>query len=58
MAVEGDLEEMARNELYYENKTLRVICSKSVARIRLMKTENCSECATVNYKVCRSAIAL
>jgi hypothetical protein len=25
---------------------------KSVARIRLVKTENCSACATVNCKVC------
>jgi hypothetical protein len=31
---------------------------KSVARIRLVKTENSNECVTVNDKVCRSAIAL
>jgi hypothetical protein len=31
---------------------------KSVARIRLMKTEKPSACVTVNCKVCRSAIAL
>jgi hypothetical protein len=33
-------------------------CYKSVARIRLLKTENPSEYLTVNCKVCRSAIAL
>jgi hypothetical protein len=31
---------------------------RSVARIRLVKMENPSECATVNCKVCRTAIAL
>jgi hypothetical protein len=31
---------------------------KSVARLRLMKTEDPSVCVTVNCKVCRSAIAL
>jgi hypothetical protein len=31
---------------------------KSVARIRLIKTENTSVCVTVNCKVCKSAIAL
>jgi hypothetical protein len=31
---------------------------KSVARIRLVKTENTSACLTVNCNVCRSAIAL
>jgi hypothetical protein len=33
-------------------------CDKSVARIRLVMTENPSVCATVNWKVCRIAIAL
>jgi hypothetical protein len=33
-------------------------CYKSVARIRLLKTENPSVCATVNCKVCRIARAL
>jgi hypothetical protein len=31
---------------------------RSVARRRLLKTENPSACATVNWKVCKSAIAL
>jgi hypothetical protein len=33
-------------------------CYKSVARIRLVKTEYPSACVMVNCKVCRSAIAL
>jgi hypothetical protein len=36
-----------------------VVCvSKSVARRRLVERENPSACATVNWKVCISAIAL
>jgi hypothetical protein len=63
MAFEGNGEEMAWNELDCTKKTSYVIWSesetyKSVARIRLVKTENLSVCATVNCKVCRSAIAL
>jgi hypothetical protein len=37
---------------------LRRDCDESVARIRLMKTENPSACGMVNYKVCRIAIVL
>jgi hypothetical protein len=33
-------------------------CNKSVVRIRLVKTENSSAYAMVNYKVCRIAVAL
>jgi hypothetical protein len=33
-------------------------CDKSVARIRLLKTENPSVCVTANCKVCRVATAL
>jgi hypothetical protein len=33
-------------------------CYESVARIRLVKTEDPSACVTVNCKVCRPAMAL
>jgi hypothetical protein len=33
-------------------------CDKSDARMGLMKAENPSACATVNWKMCRIAIAL
>jgi hypothetical protein len=51
---------MARKELRGAKKISCVILSdrlyKSVARIRLVKTEKPSVCVTVNYEVCRSAI--
>jgi hypothetical protein len=48
-------EEMAR-ELHSDLKLVSVL--RSVARRRLMETENPSACATVNCKLCKSAIAL
>jgi hypothetical protein len=63
MAVEGDWEEIATKGSGGEKTTSCVVCSdsesyKSVAWIRLVKTENHSERVTVNCKVCKSAIAL
>jgi hypothetical protein len=49
---------MARKELGGAEKTSCGDCGKSVASIRLVRTENPSACATVNWKVCRVAIAL
>jgi hypothetical protein len=43
---------------YSECKTVTVCVSTSVARKRLVETENPSACATVNWKVCKREIAL
>jgi hypothetical protein len=37
---------------------VQVSVFRSVARRRLVETENLSACATVNWNVCKSAIAL
>jgi hypothetical protein len=67
MAVEDDWEQTATTsdeiwKLAYEETILSVMNTvlKSVATMRLVKTENASVCVcvTVNCKVCRSAIAL
>jgi hypothetical protein len=47
-----------RKEDFMCDLKLQWDCYKSVARKRLMKTENPSACGTVNCKVCKSAIAL
>jgi hypothetical protein len=44
---------MARKELGCEKKTDMITVLKSVARIRLVKTEDTSVRVTVNCKVCR-----
>jgi hypothetical protein len=55
----GSCRIMRRKELVCEEKTsYDSETYKSVARIRLMKTENPSECTTVNRNVCRIAIAV
>jgi hypothetical protein len=58
MTVEGDGKKIIRQGK--EDLMCAVVtdCYKSVARIRLEKTENTSVCVTVSCKMCRSAIAL
>jgi hypothetical protein len=41
---------------YWECKTVTVCASRSVARRRLVETENPSACATVDCKVCKREI--
>jgi hypothetical protein len=41
-----------------ESKTVTVCASRSVLRRRLVETKNPSACATVDSKLCKSAIAL
>jgi hypothetical protein len=58
MAVEGDWEEMERNELDYAKKTSRVIWGyMRLLQIRCQDTAsedwNPSACVMVNWKVCK-----
>jgi hypothetical protein len=43
---------------HWECETFIVDVLRSVARRRLVKTENSSACATVNCKLCKSVIGL
>jgi hypothetical protein len=43
---------------YLERKTVTVCASRSVARRRLVETENSNACATVNCNWCKREIAL
>jgi hypothetical protein len=42
----------------YSSESVILSVLRPVARIRLVKTGNPSVCATVNYEVCKAAIAL
>jgi hypothetical protein len=52
--------EMARQcqEDFRCDLKLKLDCDKSLARIRLVKTQNPSVCAMISWKVCRIMIAL
>jgi hypothetical protein len=52
------IESVAVKRRLYVCCSYRETVMKSVARIRLLKTENPSLYATVNWKVCRSEVAL